>query len=182
VDDLQLPELERMADFSRYGAAIAFALGREPDEFVEAYRDNIRQQSREAVEANLVGGVILAFMSGRDAWSGTPTALLQALESTGYEAGTLHRSATGRISNRGWPGAAHILTRRIAEIRSNLREEGILIEGAHSGTRRMDIFRSQSPESSVHSVQASDVEPEVDALDARDATSPTQREFWSTQI
>lgn len=182
VDNLRLPELERMADFNRYGAAIAFALGREPDEFVEAYSENIRQQSREAVEANLVGGVILAFMSSRESWTGTPTALLQSLESTGYEAGLLQRSATGRISNRGWPGAAHILTRRLAEIHSNLRDQGISMEGSHSGSRQVDIVRLGDGESSVQSVQATESEPAMDAMDALDAEIPTQQDLWGARI
>ncbi len=174
VDSLQFDQLERMADFTRYGAAIATALGRDPGEFIDSYRANLGQQNREAVEAHVVGRAIVALMQERDNWSGSPSQLLAALEDIGTSTGLFKRSVSGRIDIKGWPGAPHILTRRLNEIRSNLREIGLSINEGHDEQRRIEISRVEGSESSVGSVGA--VGQEWDTFDATDATDATDAE------
>ena len=72
--------LQRMADFTRWGAAAAEAMGFGQDALIAAYAANLGLQTREAVEGDLVGSALLALMEKRQAWSGTPTELLAALE------------------------------------------------------------------------------------------------------
>ncbi len=102
---LSLPSLERMADFIRWGAAAAEALGYGAQAFLEAYASNIGQQSREAVEGHLVGAAVIALIETRNEWSGTPSQLLAALEEVGEQAKLFKRSANGRVDAKGWPSA-----------------------------------------------------------------------------
>jgi hypothetical protein len=51
-------KLERMADFSFWGEAAARALGHKPMEFLNAYSENLRNQSRDAVHFNALGDII----------------------------------------------------------------------------------------------------------------------------
>jgi hypothetical protein len=51
-------KLERMADFSFWGEAAARAMGYEPMEFLKAYGENLRNQSRDAVNFNALAEII----------------------------------------------------------------------------------------------------------------------------
>jgi hypothetical protein len=51
-------KLERMADFSFWGEAAARVMGYEPMEFLNAYNENLRNQSREAVTSNALGDIL----------------------------------------------------------------------------------------------------------------------------
>jgi hypothetical protein len=51
-------KLERMADFSFWSEAAARAMGYKPMEFLEAYSENLRNQSREAVNFNALAEII----------------------------------------------------------------------------------------------------------------------------
>lgn len=195
---LELPELERMADFTRWGAAMSEALGRDAEDFLDAYSKNIKAQTREAAESHIVGAAVLALMEDRSTWAGTPSVLLTALEEAGETARLFRRSASGKVEAKGWPGAPHILTRRLNEVRSNLADLGIAIAGDREGERRtITITKGMltTPEDSVISVssvtQARNYAPEddatagrraalqaqPDATDASDATLATQEEW-----
>ena len=53
-------KLERMADFCFWGEAAARAMGYEPMEFLNAYSENLRNQSRDAVNFNALAEIICA--------------------------------------------------------------------------------------------------------------------------
>ena len=61
--NLDLQRLPRMADFAIWGEAIARALGYKEFEFLNAYNSNIGAQNVEAIEASLLGPVIVRFAS-----------------------------------------------------------------------------------------------------------------------
>jgi hypothetical protein len=175
-ESVRLPTLQRMADFTRWGAAAAEALGIGADAFVRGYAENQGLQTREAVEGDLVGSAVLALMDARgDPWSGTPTELLADLEETGVAARLFRRNGAGKVDARGWPGAPHILTRRLKEVASNLRDLGIGLEDGRGATRTITICRTapEGTENSVASVasdgQAMPVFRGRDATDAADA-------------
>lgn len=202
---LQLPELERMADFTRWGAAISEALGRDAEDFLDAYNKNVHAQTREAAEGHVVGAAILALMEDRITWVGTPSELLAALEEVGAAAKLFRRTSSGKVETRGWPGAPHILTRRLNEVQSNLIDLGIAIAVDRDGERRTITIKGMptAPEDSVISVtsvtQARNYRHDDDAVrdaievdadatagraaalqaqpDANDATLATQEEW-----
>ena len=186
---LQVPSLERMADFTRWGAAIAEALGYGAGEFLRAYGSNIGVQTLEAVQGHIVGAAVLSLMEGHDEWSGAPTELLAALEDAGEDARLFRRRSNGKVDAKGWPGAPHILSRRLNEIRSNLTELGIEIVGGRGDERVMTIRKvaAEGRQSGVNSVGSVGLNlPErtcPDATDATDARSADSRaDEWEKVI
>jgi hypothetical protein len=182
--DIEVQELERMADFTRWGAAIAEAIGAGAHTFLAAYRANISQQAHEAVENQIVGQTILLLMADADEWAGTATTLLRALEQVGVSAGLFRLSGSGKVDAPGWPGAPHILRRRLNEVRSNLLELGLRIDTSRGDKRTVTIRRTPAVEGrqiavgSVGSVGNDGAElVGIDATDATDA-DPETPEAW----
>ena len=144
---VEVPNLERMADFTRWGAAVAESLGVGAGTLLDDYATNIGVQTREAVEAHIVGAAVMALMGGVDSWKGTPEELLGALELAGEAAKLLTRSAAGKVMTRGWPGAPHILSRRLNEVRSNLHQLRLTVESGQGDERWISIRRTDPEES-----------------------------------
>ena len=124
---LQLKALPRMADFAHWGGAIAQALGYSVDDFIDAYKANIQSQNIEVLSSNPIAAVLLGFMENRDSYEGTPAELLDEL---GQEAEQMKIKTTVKS----WPGAPQVLTRRLNELKSNLRQGGIEVDTT-SGAR-----------------------------------------------
>jgi hypothetical protein len=115
---IQLAHIPRMADFTRWGCAIAEALGERQQRFIDVYAGNIENQHEEAIAANPIGAVLVSFMESRKAWQGTPSALLNELQPI---------AEVLRIDkHRSFPKNAHWVWRRIKEVRVNLLERGII--------------------------------------------------------
>jgi hypothetical protein len=68
--ELNLPRLPRMADFARWGYAIAEALKSGGNEFLKAYNANISRQNEEVIQSNTLAQSVLVMMDGRESWSG----------------------------------------------------------------------------------------------------------------
>ena len=124
-----------MADFARWGCAIAEALGHSADEFLRAYDANIRAQNEEVLHDHAVASAVLALIEKGDEWSGTPSELLQTLEQTAEEQKIDTRA-------KSWPKAPNVLTRRLNEVRTNLADAGIAVEVSRSAKRTITILRS----------------------------------------
>jgi DNA polymerase I-like protein with 3'-5' exonuclease and polymerase domains len=177
---VRLPALPRMADFCRWGYAVAEALGLGGAVFLRAYTAAIGAQNTAAIEnqpvaaavAALLGGLaaIAAQADGYEFWAGTAAELLTALEET---------AADQRIDTKAksWPKAAHILMRRLTEVQSNLRDIGLQFESVPDGTKRQVTFR-KGTESSISSV--SSVTDEQKQSVSADATEETPASSVST--
>lgn len=127
---LNLKALPRMADFARWGAAAAVALDYSERDFLEAYQINISSQTEEVLSSNPVAEALLIHMEDKDRWEGTASDLLEALSDIAESA--LKLKTKGKL----WPGAPHILTRRLNELRTNLREAGFILDSlARTGQR-----------------------------------------------
>ena len=148
---VQVAYLPRMADFTLWGCAIAEALGQSQADFLKAYQANLMDRNEEVTAANPVAAMILIFMDGRERWSGSASELLIELDGVAQT----HRVDT---RSRSWPKAAHILSRRLNEIRPNLASGGIHVTNGNSGRGRQLTLHKTS-ERSVTSV-SSDVEPD----------------------
>jgi len=124
--------LFRMADFTRWGCAIAKALGKTDKEFLEAYEEKVKGQIEEAAHASPVATVLLDFMQSREEYEGTPTDLFKALIShaKGLEISTRQKS---------WPRAPHVLSRQLNELVPSLKALGLNVEVSKSGIRRIVI-------------------------------------------
>lgn len=76
---IKLERLPRMADFTKWGCAIAEGLGHTQEEFLEAYYTKIEESNMNAIDANPVAGLIMELMKNRDVWEGSPTELYNML-------------------------------------------------------------------------------------------------------
>lgn len=117
---LKFTELPRMADFAEWGEAISQALGYKKKVFLVAYFSNIGSQNIEALESHSIGLCLLRLMENISQWVGTPTELLDAINTI---AGELKIST----ETRDWPKHPNRLRKEINEIKSNLTEENIVI-------------------------------------------------------
>jgi hypothetical protein len=61
-DGLEVPKLERMADFTRWGYAITEVLGLPGQFFINAFNENIGESEALVVRSNVVGGVLLDYL------------------------------------------------------------------------------------------------------------------------
>lgn len=166
-DSIQLRRLPRMADFTRWGCAIALPLGYEQEDFLRVYYANIAEQHQEAISENPVAAAMRSFMEARPEgkWEGTMSELLDLLS----EAASTEKIDT---TAREWPKAANILSRRLNEAKTNLTEIGITMrnEKGERGRRRILIQRTEkstadivvsSDAPSESGVQQSDAEATV---------------------
>jgi len=129
-----LTRLPRMADFALWGYAVAEALGYSGREFVAAYEGNADSRNEEALQASPVAAMVMELMEQRTEWEGTPTELLAVLE-------VLAEEHSVNTKANAWPRAAHTLTRRLNEVRTNLAAVGIQIEMSRGARRRSVVIR-----------------------------------------
>ncbi len=146
---VKLDKLPRMADFCKWGYAIGEALGGKGAEFLKAYWESIGHQNTIAIENHPVASAIQVFMNEQYIWEGRPSDLLAELE----EIALKEKIDTKAHS---WPKAAHILTRRLNTIKTNLMGIGIkIVVGEHTGAKRI-IRLEKFEQNSVSSDEASD--------------------------
>ncbi len=68
---VRLSTLPRMADFAKWGYAIAEGLGHDGNLFLESYRKNINLQNDEVIQSNTLAQAVMVFMKAQEKWSGT---------------------------------------------------------------------------------------------------------------
>lgn len=129
---LNLTRLPRMAEFAEYGEMISRCMGNPGNLFMNAYYDNIKLQSQEVLDSSIVATSISYFMTNRndEDWIGNATQLLSELEE---QAEVLKINTKNRL----WPKAPHTLSRRLNEIKTNLRQIGLELKIDRSGRQRI---------------------------------------------
>ena len=125
VEQTSLP---RMADWTLWGCAAADAVGIGKEQFLEAYYDAISFQHREIVASEPVCIALVAFMSDKPKWEGSPSELFIALSSQ------VDRQGVSRVDR--WPKAANALSRRLKTLSHNLEETGFSLIFKSSGVLR----------------------------------------------
>lgn len=147
TNDIKLDKLPRMADFAKWGCAIAEAIGYSKQDFINAYQANINQQNNEALYASSVAQAIILLHKEYEEWESTPTELLHKLKGIAF--------ANNLEQDRTWPKSPVWLTRRINEVEPNLRSIGINIE--HSSTDSGRLISIQKLEESTVDTVNSDI-------------------------
>lgn len=127
--DVKLDKLHRMADFTRWGYAIAEALGYGGEAFLKAYEDNQGKSNEEAISSHPVAASIIALMESRYHWSGSVAELLETLEQVA-------RRVRINTHVKVWPAATHVLSRRLREVQSNLEQSGIFFDIRNTGQNK----------------------------------------------
>jgi hypothetical protein len=129
---VKLKRLPRMADFATWVSACEGALDL-PCTFEAAYRGNLAAAVETVIEADPVAVAVRTLMASRTEWKGTATLLLNVLGDMAGE--TVRRS-------KHWPGASHVLSRRLRRAATFLRKTGIEVDlGDREGHGSNKIIR-----------------------------------------
>lgn len=116
---LKFSNRPRMADYTRYAAAAAIALGSTQEAFLIAFDKNTAKQNETALEASVTANAIIQFMSDKEKWEGLSSELYAELrkiiEDTKQQIG----------GEGGFPRAVNHLWKRIIQVRPNLISIGI---------------------------------------------------------
>ncbi len=149
LKEVQLKKYPRMADWAEICEVISRCLGYPENAFLNAYYKNIAAQNDKALESSLIATAIIKFVElkkGEDGriWRGTSSELLYDLEQAAEKLKIDTRSNL-------WPKAPNILSRRLNEITTNLREIGIIIERPKDSSTNTTLIeiRKISPECPV---------------------------------
>lgn len=128
---IKLKSMSRMADFEIACEMISRCLGYDEGVFIKAYDENKGLGTSQVLEGSSVARAIIHMMETKDTWSGTATILLSELEE---EAAKLKIDIQ---KDKSWPKAAHILSRRLNEIKANLEELNIFIYSSQDPKTRL---------------------------------------------
>ena len=134
-EHVDLPERPRMADFALWGYAIAEAMGRDGDDFICSYKNNLKKQTMEVLYEHPTASAVLVFMRGKERWEGTASSLLTEL----------HFVADKESTHRKLPESANALSRSLAQVRTSLEEGGIRFS-RQDGKERSIILEYLDPE------------------------------------
>jgi hypothetical protein len=115
---LRISDLPRMADFARWGAAAAEALGYGHAAFLEAYRANTAGVTEEVLESDPVGVAVRQFAREHSEWTGAVSGFLEAL---GRQVGESVQK------QREWPKDASRLSKRLRVLQTSLAEAGVQV-------------------------------------------------------
>ena len=112
---VRLDNLPRMADFMRWGVAIAKSLGYEADNFIQAYQANIESQNAEVINSNTLAQAVLTFMQDKESWNGT---VKQAFEELG-------KLVVVTKDDNTFPKRPNKLRNHLNRVKANLSDHGI---------------------------------------------------------
>lgn len=127
--EIKIEGYPRMADFAEIGEIISRCMSYKDNEFIDAYNKNINILTEEAIASHPVASAIVKFMEDKTEWIDTMTELYVKLENIATE---LMIDTTNKM----WPKSPAMLSRRINEVKTNLRAKNIIIEEAFVDTAK----------------------------------------------
>lgn len=128
LPSVKLTFKQRMADYERFGEAVARALGFEPGEFQQQYGECVKAGIDRALESNSVAQVLDKYLEDRLlpwTWQGTASQLYDQLTSYSY---------SERLDRSAWPRSPKGLADQLRRIAPAYRTKGIEI--THIGHSR----------------------------------------------
>lgn len=113
VDDVDITNISRMTDYTKYGYAVSEVLGIDGDNFLDIYQSNLDSVNELLLQDNVIASCIMQIMQERDILKESVSELyLRVLDVA---------KASG-ISQRELPGSPAHFSTRLLEIQSNLKD------------------------------------------------------------
>jgi len=110
-----IEKLPRLADFAKWGYAIAEALGKSGEQFLEDFTRNVKNQNESVAEKNVLCQAVIGLMDGKPTYLNTVEVVLKELKAlVGEDA-----------KDETFPKLPHHLRGRLDVLRSTLVEHGI---------------------------------------------------------
>jgi len=133
---LDLKELPRMADFTRWGYAAAEALGDGGGKlFLQAYKNNMEIQNAQVLIEDPVAACAIAIVDQNGNIEQDPTTFKKTFDT---KAGELDID----IKGKDWPRTAALLTRRLNTLETNLYDgKRIVFQRARGNTRMNRLYK-----------------------------------------
>ena len=154
---LSLSSYPRMADFSKFGYAIAEAIGTgNGEKFLEQYRDNMKLAVESAVEENPLLECVKHIVNSEGYFKGSMTDFLMKLKNV------LPKFYIGHQLPASFPKTANALSRRLNTSRHELESLGITIEIGRSKERYVVIKKNSE---NIDVTDAIDAIDDVDDVD-----------------
>ena len=113
---VRIDGLPRMADFAKWGYAIAEALGVRGERFLKAYHHNISQQNEEVIQGSTLAQAVLSLIEDEPRFEGTVKEAFRKLKENAGNFPTTDNS---------FPKAPNKLKNALEKIRPNLTNCGI---------------------------------------------------------
>lgn len=133
---ITLEKYTRMADFCKYGYAIAEAMGTGfGEKFIEDYYDNIKLATDEAISKSPFLESVRVLMDKSDYWKGTATELLAKLR------GILRGLYTGVNINSLIPETPNAISRELTKHSHELKESDITFKFGRSKNRYIELIK-----------------------------------------
>jgi hypothetical protein len=149
-NEIDLRSLNRMADFTKWGAAITEAIGINHQKFLVAYQKNINDVEIESLRASTVGDVLIQFLEITiDTDKVLPTGEIEEakVKSKAYNPTELYQTiklfADGKnisVAKGDFPANPTELGKKINEILPNLPSVGFQASRKRTRTERMIVF------------------------------------------
>jgi len=142
-ETVKLEKSFRMADFTKWGCAVSEAIGYGQEAFLNALEKNRLKLNDEALNENVIATVLIAFMNKKTSWAGSVTELFNELTNTAFQQGIDTHSKL-------WPKAANVLSRRLNDIKSNLRSMGIVFTIRHMNAAKMIEIKNKNAKDNLN--------------------------------
>lgn len=120
-EGLALAGVFRLADFAAWGFAITEALGDDGNRFFDILYRHVKDKAAMALDFHPFGVAIQKLMGETEEWEGTAGDLLKRLGAVADQEGI---DTDARL----WPGSPSWVGRRLQEVKTDLREIGIVVE------------------------------------------------------
>ena len=119
-------EWPRMVDFAQWAVAAEPAMGIEPGEFMEAYRENRKSANQVALESSPVASALEELLKrNKGGFKGTATVLLG------------HLTVKQGTSTKDWPKNHRALSGILKRLAPNLRQSGWVVEQDREGNEKL---------------------------------------------
>ena len=115
---VEIEHLPRLADFAKWGYAIAEALGNSGNQFLEDFSQNVKRQNESVVEKNVLCQAVLSLMA-----EGKPY-----LAKVSDAHATLKSIAKEDAKDETFPKLPHLMRASLDKLRASLLEHGISYE------------------------------------------------------
>ena len=117
----------RMADYYRWALAVTKALGRDPEEFEQAYQANVDRVALDSVEQEPLAVAVTSLVEETSCWQGTIS--------------ELHNALAYRCDSRQLPKAPNQLSRELKLVAGTLGKVGIAVEWDKDRARNLTTVR-----------------------------------------
>ena len=127
---LDIRPIHRLTDWQKWITAIGHALGLSEEEINKALRNNRTLQNSQAIDASVIAQPLIDFIDEKGRFEGTMGALVDQLQ-----------DFLPDQTPKGFPDRANQFSRRLNEIKPDLKREGITVETINKEKRIISIYR-----------------------------------------